>query len=81
MLPELYNAENMLCPVEEDEILACEEETTHRQPISCDDTISELCTMMMAESGLQKPSGPIEAKNLYMHLRQKIHTDLIAARE
>ena len=66
----------MLCHVDENEILLCEEETTPRQHIPCDITVWELCNIIIDESGLRKPLDSKEAKELYIQLRDTIRTNL-----
>ncbi|XP_061165752.1 uncharacterized protein LOC133174684 [Saccostrea echinata] len=74
-MPELYNAEERLCRVEDNEIDICEEETVYRT-ILCDETIACLCEMIRRENNLQKPSYADEAKDLYKRLRRLIRFEL-----
>jgi hypothetical protein len=74
-MPELYNAEDRLCPVEDSEIDICEEETTSMTNL-CDKTVACLCDIFMTENELQKPSDIDEAKSLYARLRFLIRFDL-----
>ena len=71
-VPELYQATDHLCPVEESHTEACATECTFRQPITCDPDVYQLCNILMAESQLNVPGDPYQALNLYMHLREAI---------
>ena len=46
-LPELYNKEHCLCYVDEREIDVCAEETTPKLDIPCDETVRDLCMLLM----------------------------------
>ena len=74
-MPELYNAEERLCRVEDNEIDISEEETVSRT-VLCDDTIARLCEIIRRENNLQNPSYVDEAKDLYKRLRRLIRFEL-----
>lgn len=71
-VPELYQATDHLCSVDEVAVEACATECTFRQPIPCDPDVYHLCNILMAESQLNVPDDPYQALNLYMHLRDVI---------
>lgn len=71
-LPELYNVDDRLCPVDEDEIVMCEEESVGKPDFPCDKTIKELCLLLLEENNLDFPRDAKEAKFVYKELRRKI---------
>ena len=71
-LPELYNAEDRLCHVPHEDIAVCEEETLPKANIPCDETVKELCTILMTENNLKLPTDAKEAVELYKQLRDNI---------
>ena len=71
-LPELYNKEHCLCYVDEREIDDCAEETTPKLDIPCDETVRDLCMLLLEEDGYGIPEDAGDARNLYMHLRNSI---------
>lgn len=74
--PHLYDAENHLCRVTDVQINICMEECTPKGPYPCDETIYELCSLLMEEAMLDKPGDPEEATELYNFLRNRIIDDL-----
>ncbi|XP_061164518.1 uncharacterized protein LOC133173551 [Saccostrea echinata] len=75
-IPELYQAEDHLCVVAESKIRICGEETREKTITCADETIFELCTLMMEENGFSKPRDSNEARLLYRNLRQLVHEEL-----
>lgn len=78
-LPELYNVDNRLCPVDEDDIQVCREETIPRQNIPCDETVKDLCVLIMEEYHLSSQSDDSDvasAKQLYLRLRDVVRSVL-----
>ncbi|KAK1143785.1 hypothetical protein AOXY_G36641 [Acipenser oxyrinchus oxyrinchus] len=69
---ELYGAQDYLCSVTDDEVNACLEECTPKGPFTCDETVFELCSLLMEEEDRQKPHCAEEAALLYHFLRDKI---------
>ncbi|KAL5007351.1 hypothetical protein ScPMuIL_016157 [Solemya velum] len=75
-LPELYNVDDRLCPVDKDEIEVCSEETLPKVGLPCDETVKSLCKIIMEESRLQTPDTIQEEIQLYLHLRGNILSQL-----
>ncbi|CAC5395296.1 unnamed protein product [Mytilus coruscus] len=73
-IPHIYNAEDHLYSTDEMEVLVCEGETTPKK--MCDETVFELCTGLMTENNLMKPSNANECKKLYVTLRQILKHEL-----
>jgi hypothetical protein len=72
MCERLYGVDNFLCHVSNEEIEACVQECTPKGPLPCDETVFELSTLLMEESGRRKPERGEEAVLLYQFLRQNI---------
>ncbi|KAL5016204.1 hypothetical protein ScPMuIL_005793 [Solemya velum] len=75
-LPELYNVDDRLCPVDKDEIEVCSEETLPKVGLPCDETVKSLCKIIMEESRLQTPDTIQEGRQLYLRLRGNILSQL-----
>jgi hypothetical protein len=75
-IPELYNADDCLCAVDEDEIDMCAEETIPKSALPCDETVKELCYLIMEEDCIDKPDDVFEARDLYLYLRRVILSEL-----
>jgi hypothetical protein len=75
-IPELYQAEDHLCPADETEIMICAEETVPKTLTCADDTLFDLCMMLMEENRLLKPNDSNEARHLYVRLRELIRLGL-----
>lgn len=70
--PELHSAEDRLKPVSMLEVAVCEEECTPKGQFPCDETIFELCCLVMEENGWDAPADPLAAADLYVMLREEI---------
>ncbi|MEQ2264158.1 hypothetical protein XENORESO_021053 [Xenotaenia resolanae] len=70
--PELHRAEDRLKPVFMDEITVCMEECTPKGQYPCDETVFELCCLLMVENEWNAPRDPLVAADLYIRLREKI---------
>lgn len=71
-IPELYNKQHCLCDADEREINACSEETTPKAEFSCNETVRDLCLLLMEEDGFEFPKNSQDARKLYTHLREKV---------
>ncbi|KAJ8303145.1 hypothetical protein KUTeg_019541 [Tegillarca granosa] len=71
-LPELYDKQQCLCNVDEREIEICAEETTPKQYYPCDETVRDLCLLLMEENEFEFPKDAENAKKLYIRLRELI---------
>lgn len=71
-LPELYNVEDRLCFVDENEIVMCEEETVKKVDFPCDETVKKLCYLLLEENDLYFPTDANEAVFIYQELRRQI---------
>lgn len=67
--PEMYDAEDCLCPVSLREIELCEEETDGKGNVQCDKTVYELCKILIAENKYDYPLDHDDAILLYEQLR------------
>lgn len=78
-LPELCNKQRCLCyanEANEAEVDACFEETTPKADFSCDETVRDLCLLIMEEDGHAFPKDCEDARKLYTHLRETILSSL-----
>lgn len=71
-VPELYDTEDYLCDVSEQDIISCEEDCLHRSDIACDEDVHTLCTYIMAENNLTVSVDAYMAIDLYLTLREKL---------
>ena len=67
-VPELYDAYDYICQVEEERVEICLEECTFLH-LPCDNDIHELAKLNMEENGWQTPRDAFEAAELYVSLR------------
>lgn len=65
--PELHSAEDRLKPVSMEEVTLCMEECTPKGQFPCDETIFELCCLLMEENGWEAPGDPLAAADLYIN--------------
>ncbi|XP_020563208.2 uncharacterized protein LOC110016040 [Oryzias latipes] len=71
-MPQLYGAEDKLQLVNTDDIAVCKEECTPKGQYPCDETIFELCILLMTENNWNAPEDAYSAVELYSHLRNEI---------
>ncbi len=72
-LPELFGAVNHLCNVDGDQIEICEGESC-MEPMKCDDTIEELCNLILSRHQIHKPLLGDDLYELYLYLRTELTT-------
>lgn len=75
-MPQLYGGEDKLQPVLEEEIVVCKEECTPKGQYPCDETVFELCTLLMDENDWDVPLDAYAAAELYSLLRYEILDNL-----
>ncbi|KAJ8319785.1 hypothetical protein KUTeg_001372 [Tegillarca granosa] len=75
-LPQLYSAEDHICPANENEVTICEEQTLPKTLTCADETVFQLCTLFMEENNLSFPQDSNQAKDLYIRLRECIRLGL-----
>ncbi|KAF3836224.1 hypothetical protein F7725_028782, partial [Dissostichus mawsoni] len=71
-LVQLHSAEDRLKPIAMEEVNFCMEECTPKGQFPCDETVFELCCLLMAENGWDDPADPFAAADLYILLREEI---------
>ncbi|XP_035996634.1 uncharacterized protein LOC118564068 [Fundulus heteroclitus] len=71
-MPQLYAAEDKLQPVLEEDMAVCREECTPKGQYPCDETVFELCILLMDENGWEAPTDAYAAAELYSLLRNEI---------
>lgn len=75
-LPHLFGGENYLQEVSEQAVTACKDECLQRGPYPCEETVFELCCLIMTDNFLYPPTSADEAIELYLFLRASIQRDL-----
>lgn len=71
MAPHLYGSDDYLYQCDGLDVQNCQEEC-HVMTYPCDETVFELCCLLMQELHLHPPDDAEEARNLYLRLRQEI---------
>ncbi|KAJ0060283.1 hypothetical protein NL108_007790 [Boleophthalmus pectinirostris] len=74
--PHLWNAEECVVPLSKD-LGPCKEKCIFLSSIPCDMDVFDLCTITMAESGLQFPNTMPESLELYFQLRDTLRPQLL----
>lgn len=72
----LHNAEDRLKLIDVDEAAFCQEECTPKGQFPCDETVFDLCCLLMEENGWDAPTDPFSAANLYVLLRAEIQQNI-----
>ncbi|XP_029977959.1 uncharacterized protein LOC115410444 [Sphaeramia orbicularis] len=75
-VPQLYGGEDKLQPVIPEETMICKEECTPKGQYPCDETVFELCTLLMEEHGWDAPVNAPTTAELYLRLRSEIHDNI-----
>ncbi|KAJ8318739.1 hypothetical protein KUTeg_003830 [Tegillarca granosa] len=70
-LPQLYSAEDHICPANKNESKLCPKTLT-----CADETVFQLCTLFMEENNLSFPQDSNQANDLYIRLREWIRLGL-----
>lgn len=70
-VPDLYDAQEFLQPVNQREVEICQEECTAKD-YPCDEDVFHICTDLMAEHGLDMSDDIYQITDLYISLRQLI---------
>lgn len=75
-LPGMHNAEDRLKPADMDAAALCQEECTSKGQFPCDETVFELCCLLMEENGWDASTEPFSAVNLCILLRAEIQQNI-----
>ena len=70
--PELHDAEDRQKPISIEEVTLCAKECTPKGQFPCNETVFELCCLLMEENGWEAPGDPFAAADLYIRLREEI---------
>ncbi|XP_073449710.1 uncharacterized protein [Aquarana catesbeiana] len=76
LYPETRGTVNRIMPVDADEVAICKEECLPKGRYSCDETVFELCCLIMEENSWNAPEDPYSAVDLYLQLRNNILQNL-----
>ncbi|XP_030578347.1 uncharacterized protein LOC115796976 [Archocentrus centrarchus] len=71
-LPEMHGAEDCLKTIDLEELALCKEECTPKSQYPCDETVFDLCCLLMQEKGWDAPRDAFSAAELYLLLRNEI---------
>lgn len=75
-IPQLFGSTNHLKAVNPQQVELCRQECLPRGPLPCDQTVFDICCLIMSENHLHPPTTAEEAVELYLYLRASIHTML-----
>ena len=75
-MPQLYASEDKLQCVLPEEVAVCKEECIPKGQFPCDETLFELCILLMAENVWSPPTDAYSATELYSLLRNEILENL-----
>ena len=68
-LPEVSATQNFVVPIDNDDVILCEEELCDMNcTSSCSKEFCQLANIIMNEENLMLPKDPMEARNLYLSL-------------
>lgn len=67
-MPHLYNALDYLCDIDKAKMDTCEE-LCNVNVLLCDETMRELCDMLLLQHHLQKPTSATDLSDLYIFLK------------
>lgn len=68
-LPHLWNSESYLHNIQDEDISVCEDECSFSSDLICDETVLELCQILMQENNLVKTDDVYDAVNVYVELK------------
>lgn len=79
-LPDMYGAEDNLKTIHSiqdnsidmEELALCKDESTPKSQYPCDDTVFDLCCLLMQEKGWDTPRDAFSTAELYTLLRTEI---------
>ena len=77
--PHIVGAENCMCPADNDDIRICQEECVDMAMEQCDDTVTELCQLLIEEGvivgvDMSNTITVQEKVDLYKKLRSEIRS-------
>lgn len=75
-LPRMYGGEDHLKTIDMEELYLCKEECSPKSQYLCDETVFELCCLLMLENGWDAPRDAFSAAELYISLRTEILLNL-----
>ncbi|KAL4009749.1 hypothetical protein ACER0C_003601 [Sarotherodon galilaeus] len=70
--PELHSTEDRLKPISMEETTVCMEECSPKCQHPCDETVFELCCLLMVENEWDVSGDPLGAADLYIKLREEV---------
>ncbi|XP_049322555.1 uncharacterized protein LOC125806138 [Astyanax mexicanus] len=76
LAPHLWNTEDLLVPVCEDELVTCKECCQFLTSVTCDGDVFDLCSLFLEDSRLAFPVTESQALDLYLSLKDWVHAQL-----
>lgn len=74
--PQMYGSQDYLCEVPQDKVNICLTECTPKSEFTCEQTMFELCCLIMSENNLERPNSAEDGVRLYGFLREEINKGL-----
>lgn len=71
-MPQHYSTESYLKYVDEKDLEVCEEECIFNTHTTFDETLNEICQIIITEENLNVTNDPYELVNIYIKLRSTI---------
>lgn len=71
-MPQHYSTESYFKYVDEKDLEVCEEECIFNTHITFDETLNEICQIIITEENLNVTNDPYELVNIYIKLRNTI---------
>lgn len=71
-LPELYNTNDYLLPVNQDKLELCETQCHSKNDFPCDQDLFNYCCQIAQAQEWNPPETPEEAINFYINLREHV---------
>ncbi|KAL3987647.1 hypothetical protein ACER0C_014762 [Sarotherodon galilaeus] len=69
--PELHSAEDRLKPISMEDITLCIEECSPKGQYPCEETVFELCCLLMVKNEWDAPGDPLGAADLYIRVKRR----------
>lgn len=73
-IPQLFGSTDHLKAVHPQQVQLCREECLPRGPFPCEETVFDICCLIMSENHLHPPTTAEEVMELYLFLRAHIYT-------
>lgn len=75
-IPEYYGKQNCLCVTERADVRICDEEIMALPQSTCEDTVYDLCLLLMEDNNWIYPTNAEDGIELYLNLRRTIRNHI-----